>query len=494
MQATQTLARRLIRTMTPWFLLIAVGMTAAQIAVQYVSVNADLNRDLASLGRTVEPAVASAVWELDQPTLDGLARGIMLNMIVTGVSVVTEAGATLVVEGEVPSPRDFPSRWFSLSKIQVVQLQYRNQRRDRSLAGRLEILSGPQVVWQRIRSSLFMTLLSSLVITGGLWLTFFGTIRRQLSKTVSGLAGIVAGWRTHPDGGPVERIEYPYRDELGALVDALNHNRARLAVSMQDLNAINQNLEKIVAARTFELREAKDSAESADRLKSAFLATMSHELRTPLNSIIGFTGILMQELGGPLNQEQKKQMGMVRHSAGHLLELINDVLDLSKIEAGQLQVDHEATDLMAVAAKVVQMVQPLVQKKGLELRCELPERLEPVISDRRRVEQILMNLLSNAIKFTETGAIQVRMASVDATIRIQVTDTGIGIAPEDLNRLFRPFSQIDTGLSRKYVGTGLGLSICKRLTELLGGRISVESVLGRGSTFTVLLPRAEASP
>jgi len=184
----------------------------------------------------------------------------------------------------------------------------------------------------------------------------------------------------------------------------------------------------------------------------------------------------------------------VRHSAGHLLELINDVLDLSKIEAGQLQVDHEATDLMAVAAKVVQMVQPLVQKKGLELRCELPERLEPVISDRRRVEQILMNLLSNAIKFTETGTIQVRMASLDATIRIQVTDTGIGIAPEDLNRLFRPFSQIDTGLSRKYVGTGLGLSICKRLTELLGGRISVESVLGRGSTFTVLLPRAEASP
>ncbi len=494
MHATQTLARRLIRTMIPWFLLIAVGMTAAQITVQYFSVNADLNRDLASLGRTVEPAVASAVWELDQPTLDGLARGIMLNMIVTGVSVVTEGGATLVVEGELPARRNFPSRWFNLTKKQVVQLQYRTQRRDRPLVGRLEIISGPQVVWQRIRSSLYMTLLSSLVITGGLWLTFFGTIRRQLSKTVSGLAGIVAGWHTQPDDGPVERIEYPYRDELGDLVDALNENRARLAASMQDLNAVNQNLEKIVAARTYELREAKDSAESADRLKSSFLATMSHELRTPLNSIIGFTGILMQELGGPLNPEQKKQMGMVRDSAGHLLELINDVLDLSKIEAGQLQVGHEAMDLKAVAAKVVELVQPLVRKKGLDLRCELPEVLEPINSDRRRVEQILMNLLSNAIKFTEAGAIRVRMAPVDAAIRIDVSDTGIGIAPGDLNRLFHPFFQIDTGLTRKYVGTGLGLSICKRLTELLGGRISVESVIGRGSTFTVLLPRTEAIP
>jgi signal transduction histidine kinase len=221
---------------------------------------------------------------------------------------------------------------------------------------------------------------------------------------------------------------------------------------------------------------------------------MSHELRTPLNSIIGFTGILLQELVGPLNPEQKKQMGMVRGSSGHLLELINDVLDISKIEAGQLQVGHEPVDLNTVALKVAATVQPLAQKKGLTLNCELPDGLEPLSSDRRRVEQILMNLLGNAIKFTDAGEVRMRVSPAGPDIRIEVIDTGIGIAPEHLDHLFQPFFQIDIGLTRKYGGTGLGLSISKRLTELLGGRIRVDSVLGRGSTFTVLLPRVEAIP
>jgi signal transduction histidine kinase len=494
MHASQTLARRLTRTMIPWFVLIAAGMAAAQITVQYFSINGAINRDLASLGRTLAPSMAEAVWELDQPTLDSLARGLMLNAIVTGVSVVDDRGETMVVEGALPAGRyDAESRPYSLYKKEIVQLQYRSQRGAQPLIGTLEIASGPQVVWGRLQASLFMSLLSSLVITGGLWLTFFGTIRRQLSKTVTGVARAVASWRHQPIDGPALRIVYPYRDELGGLVDALNENGERLAVSMHDLNVINQNLEVIVAARTYELRVAKDAAESADRLKSAFLATMSHELRTPLNSIIGFTGILLQELAGPLNPEQKKQMGIVRDSSGHLLELINDVLDLSKIEAGQLKVGSEAVDLKAIALKACQMVQPLARKKGLELCCEVAD-LEPIRSDRRRVEQILMNLLGNAVKFTEAGEIHVRVAPEGPDMKIEVSDTGIGIGAEDLERLFQPFFQIDTGLTRKYVGTGLGLSVCRRLTELLGGRISVASVIDRGSTFTVLLPRTEAIP
>jgi len=277
-------------------------------------------------------------------------------------------------------------------------------------------------------------------------------------------------------------------------VDALHENRARLTVSLQDLGSVNQNLEKIVEARTYELRAAKDAAESADRLKSAFLATMSHELRTPLNSIIGFTGILLQEMVGPLNPEQKKQMGMVRTSSNHLLELINDVLDLSKIEAGQLQVAHEPVDLKAAALKVTESLRPLAQKKGLALHCEVPGALGLLVSDRRRVEQILTNLMGNAIKFTEKGEVTLRVAPAGQDMRIDVTDTGIGIDRADLERLFQPFFQIDTGLTRKYGGTGLGLSICKRLTELLGGRIWAESAPGQGSTFTFLLPRTEVLP
>jgi PAS domain S-box-containing protein len=256
----------------------------------------------------------------------------------------------------------------------------------------------------------------------------------------------------------------------------------------EDLQRHAAELEQRVQRRTAELAVAKDQAESADRLKSAFLATMSHELRTPLNSIIGFTGILLQGLVGSLNPEQKKQLGMVRGSANHLLDLINDVLDISKIEAKQLQLSRECFDLRACVDKLAQITRPLADKKGIGLMVELPDDSLTVNNDRRRVEQVLLNLVSNAIKFTERGSVEVGYFRRDGEVVIQVKDTGIGIKPEDVDRLFRPFSQVDTGLTRKYEGTGLGLSICKRLVELMGGRIWVESQPAAGSTFLFTLP------
>jgi PAS domain S-box-containing protein len=237
-----------------------------------------------------------------------------------------------------------------------------------------------------------------------------------------------------------------------------------------------------------ELVKAKETAESADRLKSTFLATMSHELRTPLNSIIGFTGIMLQGLAGPLNDEQKKQLGMVRDSARHLHALINDVLDLSKIEAGQMKIDHSSFDFEASAAKVVDEMKPLAQKKGLELRFQVAAQVGNMVSDRRRVEQVLMNLISNALKFTDEGEVEVTAALVDDQLETSVRDTGIGIKPEDWPILFRPFQQVDIGLTRRHEGTGLGLSICRKIVELLGGSITFNSTFGVGSVFTFRLP------
>lgn len=259
-------------------------------------------------------------------------------------------------------------------------------------------------------------------------------------------------------------------------------------------------LEQQVTQRTEELRAALVRAEAADRLKSAFLATMSHELRTPLNSIIGFTGILLQQLAGPLNEEQNRQLGMVRGSARHLLELINDVLDISKIEAGELTMKHDRFDLREAMVGVCQSVQPMAQKKQLELALpEIDPALDVMTGDRRRVEQVLLNLLNNAVKFTDRGRVILRAEKVAAfvcpgqsdpvpAVRLTVTDTGIGIRAEDQACLFQPFRQIDTGLTRLHEGTGLGLAICRRLTELMGGTIEVASEWGRGSTFTVILP------
>ena len=258
-------------------------------------------------------------------------------------------------------------------------------------------------------------------------------------------------------------------------------------------------LERIVAERTGELAHAKERAEAADHIKSAFLATMSHELRTPLNSIIGFTGIVLKGLAGPLNPEQSKQLEMVRSSSRHLLALINDVLDISKIEAGQLEVARERFNLCVSIDKVVDIVTPLASKKGLELLVHIAPVVDEAVGDQRRVEQILLNLLNNAIKFTDKGAVTLIVELVpyfrhaastfgQPAVRMSVSDTGIGIKPDDLETLFQPFRQIESGLSRNYEGTGLGLAICRRLADLMDGDISAESTWTKGSRFSFTLP------
>ncbi len=231
-----------------------------------------------------------------------------------------------------------------------------------------------------------------------------------------------------------------------------------------------------------------EAAQEADQLKSAFLASMSHELRTPLNSIIGFTGIILQGLAGPLSAEQTKQLGMIRDSARHLLALINDVLDVSKIESGQLEVANEPMNLPQAIEKVVRTVMPLAEMKGLSLTADIAPEVGEVVSDQRRVEQILINLTNNAIKFTEQGNVHIECRAEDGYIATRVTDTGIGIKSEDLTKLFKPFRQIDTGTARVKEGTGLGLSICKKLVERLGGTMWVESEWNKGSVFTFTLP------
>jgi PAS domain S-box-containing protein len=230
----------------------------------------------------------------------------------------------------------------------------------------------------------------------------------------------------------------------------------------------------------------------ASRLKSEFLANMSHELRTPLNGIIGFTELLADQKPGPLNPKQKEYLGDVLDSAQHLLQLINDVLDLAKVEAGKFDFEPETFVLGKAIEEVCAVVSGLANKKQIELKIKTAPEIGAVTLDEHRFKQICYNLLSNAVKFTnQAGRVEIAAAPRDGGFfEVRVTDNGIGIKPEDMERLFREFEQLESGASRRFEGTGLGLALTKKLAEMQGGSISALSEYGKGSTFTVILPRA----
>jgi signal transduction histidine kinase len=215
---------------------------------------------------------------------------------------------------------------------------------------------------------------------------------------------------------------------------------------------------------------------------------MSHEIRTPLNSIIGFSGVLLKGFPGPLNEEQKKQIGFILSSGKHLLSLINDILDLSKIEAGQMQINYEIFDIYELLDEIVMLQRPAALDKGLVLNLDCQFHSFQLKSDRQRLKQVIINLVNNAIKFTDQGTVNITCRKVDDYILMSVRDTGIGISKEEIKKLFHPFVQIENNSIKKNEGTGLGLSICKKLVELLKGGISVESEIGKGSEFKIELP------
>jgi signal transduction histidine kinase len=271
----------------------------------------------------------------------------------------------------------------------------------------------------------------------------------------------------------------------------------------EQLKRASDELEEKVRQATAELvrqnellRRQHIQLEQASALKSQFLANMSHEFRTPLNAILGYTSMLLQGIAGELAPQQKRNLARVDSNSKHLLSLINDILDISRIEAGKMPLHASEFPIPELVAEVVAELDPIILRSKLKVSTELDPEATVLQSDRQKVKQIVLNLLSNALKFTPEGAITVtsRRRRTDNTVAIAVKDTGIGIAPEDQSTIFEDFRQADSSPTREYGGAGLGLSICRRLASMLGGRITVESKVGSGSTFTLVLPSRAGEP
>ena len=300
----------------------------------------------------------------------------------------------------------------------------------------------------------------------------------------------------HDRGRVCERDAHGAPTRLVGMVQDITSRKLAEA----ELERHRHHLQDLVQERTVALSEAKEAAEAASGAKTRFLANMSHELRTPMNAIMGMTTLALMRTQ---DAQLRGHLGKVQHAAQHLLDLINDVLDISKIEAERLQLEMTDFPLAGVMDSVHQLAAQRAEEKGLVLQTELePALRERVLAgDPTRLKQVLLNLVDNAVKFTTEGSVTVRAGIEQETtqglsLRVEVVDTGIGIAPEDLPRLFKPFEQVDNSTTRRHGGTGLGLAISRRLVGLMGGEIQVSSSPGQGSTFrfTVRLARASQTP
>jgi signal transduction histidine kinase len=324
-----------------------------------------------------------------------------------------------------------------------------------------------------------------------------GGLQKVITGPILAITGVARDVVEHHDYS--RRAKKISDDEVGILVEAFNEMLTQIERAQQEIMRLNADLERKVHERTVQLEAtnqdlllAKAAAEQASAAKSIFLSSMSHELRTPLNAIIGFTGTLLMKLPGPLNADQEKQLSTVQLSAKHLLVLINDLLDLAKIEAGKVELSPEPTPCRPLLEDVMAPLRPLAERKGLELLMAAPAEEIVIRTDRRALAQIVLNLLNNAIKFTERGRVRLgierRVLDGRSMVEFSVQDTGVGIRPEDQAKLFTAFTQVDAA-TRHQEGTGLGLYLSQNLAVLLGGTIICRSEYGKGSTFTLQLPQ-----
>ncbi|MCC7212702.1 MAG: response regulator [Candidatus Brocadia sp.] len=347
------------------------------------------------------------------------------------------------------------------------------------LRGAISVIIPKEIAEQQFAATIIFfattTSVSILMIVAIIFLTT-GKLMRPIERLTATVAAIT---RT---GDLTTKVDILSKDEVGQLGRAFND----MSTKLQSTYA---TLEQRIAEKTAHLQQAVIALERANKMKSEFLANMSHELRTPLNAIIGFAEVLRDKIAGDLNEEQTDFVNDIHSSGSHLLQMINDILDLSKIEAGKMELQYGVFPVPAAIEEVYTIIKGLASKKHLELKTVILTDMKSIEADRVKFKQVLYNLLSNAIKFTpENGKIVLEAGVMEDMLQVSVSDTGIGMKSDDQQKVFKEFWQADSSFARKYEGTGLGLALTKRIVEMHGGKIWFESEYGKGSIFSFSLP------
>lgn len=492
--------------------IIVTGFLLLFQAYHYTDTRKELEADLESLAdlkvTRMSEELEVPLWEVDGDWVNKDVDTEMTDKRLFAIAITGEGGLS------VGRARD--SRWQPVAVAAPVAAQKagdlvtreRDVVRDGEIIGHVWIHISRKFMQERLRHE-FIYGLVAIILLSVLILSFLSIgldriVIRPLQKILEVSQAVARG-------NYKRDVDIRQADEVGRLADGIAfmqqsiHLRSRerdraeaelrqkseaLEQANAELGRHRENLEAEVKRRTAELEEANRRLRELDQLKSMFIASMSHELRTPLNSIIGFTGITLQGLSGELNDTQRDQLQRVEKAGKHLLSLINDVIDISKVEAGRIDVFPTEFSLQDVIDEAAGDIQPLAAKKQLSLKVDVPEGDITLFSDRQRLLQCILNLLGNAVKFTEKGGISLSVREAGEAIDIAVADTGIGIAKADLPRLFEAFERLESHLRIKAGGTGLGLYLTRRIcTTLLHGKISVRSAPGRGSVFTLRIPK-----